>query len=357
MVNKLVLQSVINKYYLGENESVKWSIKDKTLTIDFMSVNKEVIGKIIHNNIDIEDSELAIFDTKKLLNLLGITQGDLMFELEKGKSVYTKMKFADASFNLTYALADPLLIGKVGSVTEPEWDAVLPLEKEYVDNLVKAKNALAGVGSMTISVEVDLNGDNMCLFTFGDEQGHNNKITYQMYGTIKQEKAEIPFNSDMFRNILKENKDLDSGIICFLVCIIERASSNKFSYIIVINLNLVMQETKRRGRPARDENDTQSNLCTIKDPSMEPFYIVKDATNFTVMEKSVATRGFGGGKASGKETEKVLGYYSNFANALNRISKEKFYQNQGEYETIQEYLNTWNTVKEGMESMLNKIEI
>ena len=191
MVNKLVLQSVINKYYLGENESVKWKIKDKTLSIDFMSVNKEVIGKVTHTGFDVEDSELAIFDTKKLLNLLSITQGDLIFELEKGKSVYTKMKFADESFNLTYALADPLLIGKVGSVTEPQWDAVLPLEKEHVDNLVKAKNALAGVGSMTLSIDVDLNGDNMCVFTFGDEQGHNNKITYQMYGTIKQEKAEI----------------------------------------------------------------------------------------------------------------------------------------------------------------------
>jgi len=213
MVNKLVLQSVINKYYLGENESVKWDIKNKTLTIDFMSINKEVIGKIIHNNIDIEDSELAIFDTKKLLNLLSITQGDLMFELEKGKSVYTKMKFGDASFNLTYALADPLLIGKVGSVSEPEWNAILPLEKEYVDDLVKAKNALTGIGSMTISVEVDLNGDNMCLFTFGDEQGHNNKITYQMYGTITPQKVEIPFNSDMLRNILKENKDLESGTL------------------------------------------------------------------------------------------------------------------------------------------------
>jgi hypothetical protein len=179
MVNKIVLQSVINKYYLGENESVKWSIKDKTLTIDFMSVNKEVIGKIVHNNIDIEDSELAIFDTKKLLNLLGITQGDLMFELEKGRSVYTKMKFADASFNLTYALADPLLIGKVGAVSEPEWDVCLPLEKESVDNLVKAKNALAGIGLLTVSVDKDLNGDDMCVFTFGDEQGHNNKITYR----------------------------------------------------------------------------------------------------------------------------------------------------------------------------------
>jgi hypothetical protein len=161
MVNKLVLQSVINKYYLGENESVKWKINNKTLTIDFMSINKEVIGKIVYDGFDVEDSELAIFDTKKFLNLLSITSNDLMFNLEKGKSVYTKMHFADNSFNLTYALADPLLIGKVASVTEPEWDACLPLEKEHVDNLVKAKNALTGIGSMTISVDKDFNDDDM----------------------------------------------------------------------------------------------------------------------------------------------------------------------------------------------------
>jgi hypothetical protein len=213
VVNKLVLQSVINKYYLGENESVKWKIKDKTLTIDFMSVSKEVIGNITHTNFDVEDSELAIFDTKKFLNLLGITQGDLIFTLEKGKSVYTKLHFADSAFNLTYALADPLLISKVATVTEPQWDAVLPLEKEYVDNLVKAKSALAGVGLLTISVDKDLNGDDMCIFTFGDEQGHNNKITYQMYGKIKQQPVNIPFNSDMFKNILQANKDLEEGFI------------------------------------------------------------------------------------------------------------------------------------------------
>jgi hypothetical protein len=178
-----------------------------------MSVNKEVIGNITHTNFDVEDSELAIFDTKKFLNLLGITQGDLMFNLEKGKSVYTKLHFADASFNLTYALADPLLISKVATVTEPEWDAVLPLEKEYVDNLVKAKSALAGVGLLTVSVDKDLNGDDMCVFTFGDEQGHNNKITYQIYGKIKPEKVDTPFNSDVFKNILQANKDLEEGFI------------------------------------------------------------------------------------------------------------------------------------------------
>jgi len=90
VVNKLVLQSVINKYYLGENESVKWKIKDNTLTIDFMSINKEVIGKIVYDGFDVEDSELAIFDTKKLLNLLSITSNDLMFNLEKVKAFTLK---------------------------------------------------------------------------------------------------------------------------------------------------------------------------------------------------------------------------------------------------------------------------
>ena len=58
-----------------------------------------------------------------------------------------------------------------------------------------------------------------------------------------------------------------------------------------------------------------------------------------------------------KEVEKVVGYYSSFGNAVNRIAKEKFYQNEGEYQTIQGYINTWKEVKDGMESMLNKLEI
>ena len=44
MVNKLIFKSVIDKYHLGENESVKWITRNKQLTVDFMSLNKEVIG-------------------------------------------------------------------------------------------------------------------------------------------------------------------------------------------------------------------------------------------------------------------------------------------------------------------------
>ena len=119
-----------------------------------------------------------------------------------------------------------------------------------------------------------------------------------------------------------------------------------------------MQDTKRRGRPARaEQTDPQSSLCTIKDPTMDPYYIVKDATNFTVMEKSISTRGFGGKEASGREQEKIIGYYTSFSNALNCIAKQKFYQNQGEYSSIKEYISTWNEVKNGLDNLLKSIEI
>jgi hypothetical protein len=215
MVNKSVLQSIIDKYYLGENESVKWLIKDKSLSIDFMSSNKSVKGKIIHNNFDLENSELAIFDTKKLYNLVNICSGDLLLELEKTNIVPTKLKISDLNFNLTYALSDPLLISKVGNVNVPEWDAVIELSIEDVNNLIKAKSALSGIDNMLITTTENLDNELVCEFVFGDEQGHNNKITYQIKGNIKSPYIKLPFNSDMFKTILAANKDMEGGVLSF----------------------------------------------------------------------------------------------------------------------------------------------
>lgn len=213
MINKLVLQSIINKYYLGENESVKWNINNKNLSIDFNTINKEVLGKIECSNFNLEDCELAIFDTKKLYNLINITSGNLILNTENKRGIFTKLNISDESFNLTYALADPLLINKPGKVNEPEWDIMLSLSKEDVDNLVKAKNALSEIDNMVIFTDYDLDGNTICKFIFGDEKGHNNKIIYQMHGDIKESNVKLPFNSNHFRNILNNNKDLEEGFL------------------------------------------------------------------------------------------------------------------------------------------------
>ena len=116
-----------------------------------------------------------------------------------------------------------------------------------------------------------------------------------------------------------------------------------------------MTKKTKRGRPSKDSSN--STHAIIKDPLMEPFYIQKDRYNYTVIEKTISTRGFAGKKATGKEVEKVVGYYSSFANALYKISKLKFYSTKGEYNSIQEYMESWNELKNGLKSLLNKIEI
>ena len=169
MINKLKLQSIINKYYLGANESVKWEIKDNSLSIEFMTPSKDVIGNLTCKNFELEDSKLAIYDTKKLQNLISICSGDLLLEFEKTREIYTKLNISDLNFNLSYALSDPLLINKVGNVNEADW------------------------------------------VVFGDESGHNNKITYQISGDIKETDIKLPFNSDMFKTVLQANKDMEGG--------------------------------------------------------------------------------------------------------------------------------------------------
>ena len=211
MINKLTIQSIINKYYLGTNESVKWDIKDNSLSIDFMTPTKDVIGNVICSDFKLEDSKLAIYDTKKLSSLVRICNGDLLLELEKNNAICTKLKISDLNFNLNYALSDPLLINKVGEVNEAEWVVELNLTQEDVDNIIKAKSALSQIDNMLVTTTTNLDGENVVEFVFGDESGHNNKITYQILGNIKETDIKLPFNSDTFKTILQANKDMDGG--------------------------------------------------------------------------------------------------------------------------------------------------
>ena len=211
MINKSILQSVISKYYLNVCESVKWKTEDNNLSIDFMSPTADIIGKVTCNNFPLENSELAIYNTKKLSSLISICNGDLLLELEKQHKLISKLNISDLNFNLTYAVSDPLLVPKVGTVNIPEFTVNLNLTKEDIDNLIKAKSALQGIDNMLITTTTNLDGENVCEFVFGDEHGHNNKITYQIAGDITEESMKIPYNSDTFKTVIHANKDMEEG--------------------------------------------------------------------------------------------------------------------------------------------------
>ena len=210
MISKSQLSSVISKYYLnGLNNQVKWRIKDNTLTIYAGEAGR--VCKVVANNFPLEDAELGVFDTNKLNKLLSITNGDLIISLEKIKAIYTKMHIQDSNYNLTYSLADTLILGKNTWYEDAEnLDVDITLEPEDVDALIKAKNALGDIDNMLITTTTDFDNNPICEFIFGDNTGFSNKITYQVNGgDIKNNNLSIPFNSDIFKDILNNNKDMD----------------------------------------------------------------------------------------------------------------------------------------------------
>ena len=240
MINKSALTSVISKYYLnGLNNQVKWRIKDKKLTIYAGEAGR--VCKVEHLNLPLEDSELGVFDTHKLSKLISITNGDLMVSLEKIKSVYTKMHIADSNFDLTYSLADILILGKNTYYEDPEsFEIELDLNKEDIDALIKAKNALTDINSMLITSTTDMDGTNICEFIFGDNTGFSNRISYQIQGNISKSSIEIPFDSDIFKDILNANKDMDNGTL-------------KLSEVGMLKLNFNSEEIKSEYFVARNE--------------------------------------------------------------------------------------------------------
>tara|TARA_B100001778_G_scaffold333003_1_gene340567 strand:+ start:1426 stop:2148 length:723 start_codon:yes stop_codon:yes gene_type:complete len=211
MISKNVIQSVISKYYLnGLNNQVKWRIENNSLTI--YAGEKGRVCKVHLKDFPLEDGELGVFDTDKLSKLISITNGDLSITLEKIKSVFTKMHIADLNFDLTYSLADILILGKTTWYEDPEtWEIDVELQMEDVDHLIKAKNALSDVNNMLITTTEDFDNNKVCEFIFGDNTGFSNKITYQLRGEINESDLSIPFDSDIFKSILNSNKDMPIG--------------------------------------------------------------------------------------------------------------------------------------------------
>ena len=102
------------------------------------------------------------------------------------------------------------------------------------------------------------------------------------------------------------------------------------------------------------ENQLPSSITVIKDPSMEPYFIGKDSTSYTVYETVYpGTNNKGRGrKTRSKEAVKTLSFHSTISSALNSIAKLKVEKRQL-YSTIHEYITEWKRVKEEINQIVN----
>ena len=211
MVNKGELQTIISTYNLsGMIDAVKWTVKEKQLNIKFNALTKDMIGEVTYNGFDLEDCEIAIYNTSQLDKLLGITSGDLNLQLEKTGRIFSKLVIEDVSYKLNYSLSDLLLINEPGKVNDPN-DYIIEstFESDAISAVIKAKNALQS-DNVNFTITQNFDGEQVLTMVFGDNSNHTNKIEYIVPDTVitgQQYNFNIPFNSEMIRVVFANNKD------------------------------------------------------------------------------------------------------------------------------------------------------
>jgi hypothetical protein len=212
-MEKQLLTSVIEKYYLGGiNERVKWTVKDKKVTILFTSQTKDLAGSVEAPDFDIDDCTLGIYDTNKLLKLVNITNQFLQLEVETKNGTSTKLSIADNEYDLVYHLADLRMMPMETMVldeTQISFDYSFVIDSEFIERYNKAKKAL---GSDEVKVQALINDsdDKGIYFTLGGKTSHDNKVAFQTStSTFEIPSPEFLYNADYLLEIFATNKGTD----------------------------------------------------------------------------------------------------------------------------------------------------
>ena len=208
MINKKVISDIVSKYSLGNNiEKVKWVITDDKFTINFINDSKNLVGNVIYNQqIGLKSGDYGIFNTSQLIKCLNILDGDILVD-----ATTSKLNLADTNYDIKFNLADPAVIPNVPEVSHSHESSVsFEVNDEFITRFVKSKDALSELDTFTIETRDGFDGEELA-FTVGTNI--TNTIEFTVDSVIRESFEPIPFDSNLFKEILKANRAYEKGEI------------------------------------------------------------------------------------------------------------------------------------------------
>ena len=210
MISKKVISDIVSKYSLGNNiERVKWIITDEKLIIHFINDSKDLVGYVDYRKeIGLKPGDYGIFNTSQLIKCLNILDGDILVD-----ATTSKLNMADTNYDIKFNLADPAVIPNVPDVSNSsdEWSVSFKTNDEFITRFVKSKDALSELETFTIETREGFTGEEL-VFTVGTNI--TNTIEFIVdNATINESFGPVPFDSNLMKEILKANRDYNTGEI------------------------------------------------------------------------------------------------------------------------------------------------
>ena len=208
MISKKVISNIVSKYSLGNHiEQVKWGISDKKLNINFINDSKTLVGYVEYrDDIGLKNGDYGIFNTSQLTKCLNILDGDILLDANS-----SKLNIADTNYEIRFSLADPAVIPSVPDIKDPDqWSVSFGINDEFITRFVKSKDALSDLDTFTVETREGFTGEEL-VFTVGTNI--TNTIEFTVEADINESFGPVPFDSNLLKEILKSNRDYDSGEI------------------------------------------------------------------------------------------------------------------------------------------------
>lgn len=219
-MRKEKLVNFITKYTLGGLcNQVKIVSKDRKLITSFATENKDLLGFVKVDNIDVKNPgdttlsdkfEFGIFNTSILSKMLSAMQNEVEITFNEDLGKVVSMDIIDDTMSGQIMLADLDIIETPPTINQlPPIDIKLNVNSVIMDQFIKAKNALPD--SQILAFVQD--GDDVNL-VINYAEHNTDKITLTMsVDTIEGTIPPMKFNSNIIKEIFAANKDCQSGSI------------------------------------------------------------------------------------------------------------------------------------------------
>ena len=206
-MNKQKLTGFIEKYSLGNTiESVPWSIKDNTLSTDFVSDDRTLLGNVTLNSFELGDSEVGIYNTTQLQKMISVLSSDITVKLKKADERAIAIDMTDGDVSLNFMLSDLDIIPKAPKLkTLPDTTVVIEIDNDFITKYVRAKNALSESDNFTVI------SNGITQVILGESDTNTNKININVKTVANNKLSAISFNANYLKEILAANRDHTTG--------------------------------------------------------------------------------------------------------------------------------------------------
>jgi hypothetical protein len=206
-MHKAHLERFISKYNLsGASESVEVTMAAGKLSTRFIVEDRNCVGFISTDKVELEDGVYRIMHTASLRKLLGVLGDGIAIAVKKINGSPIAFVISDGRNKVTFTLSDITPTVPVPADV-PDWDVEIAMDQAFMSSFIRATGAMTEAEYFTVLCD----GKTAEVVLGHSSEYNSNSVTLKVDATKLTELRAMNFSSRYLREVLAANKESQTG--------------------------------------------------------------------------------------------------------------------------------------------------